>query len=90
MNLNVRSALCKRLLAQLTFLTADVAAPGLVGLELLTNDGEVGLVSGQAQHDEIGVCATQTVLRVGIVIRLSCNITVVLLLLLTGCRGTRN
>lgn len=55
----------------LTFLTADVAAPGFVGLELLTNDGEVGLVRGQTQHNEVSVCATQTVLRVRIMIGLS-------------------
>ena len=48
----------------LTDLCADLARLGLVGLELLPDDGEVWLVRRQAQHDEIGVGAAQTVMRV--------------------------
>jgi len=83
-------------------LAAERTGAGLVGLELLSDDGEVGLVGGQAQHDEIGcsvggklgqmttlfpvtsvgvqsetwrltVGSTQAVVRVGVVVRLSCR-----------------
>lgn len=34
-------------------LSTQGTGPRLVGLELLPDDGEVGLVRGQAQHDEV-------------------------------------
>ena len=54
----------------LTDLCADLARLGLVGLELLPDDGEIRLVRGQPQHDEIGVSAAEDVLGVGVVIGL--------------------
>ena len=54
----------------LTDLCADLTRLGLVGLELLPDDGEVWLVRRQAQHDEIGVGAAQTVVRVRVVVGL--------------------
>lgn len=38
----------------MTQLSTERAGAGLVGLELLSDDGEVGLVGGQAQHDQVG------------------------------------
>ena len=52
-------------------LAAEVAGAWLVGLELFPDDGEVGFVSGQAQHDQVGVSAAQDVLSVWVVVRLS-------------------
>ena len=49
---------------------AYIPRPGLVGLELVPDDGEVWLVCGQPQHDEVGVRPTQAVVRVGVVVRL--------------------
>ena len=54
----------------LTDLCADLARLGLVGLELLPDDGEVWLVRRQTQHDEIGVGAAQAVMRVRVVVGL--------------------
>ena len=51
-------------------MSAEVTGPRLIRLELFTDDGEVGLVGGEAQHDEIGVCAAEDVVGVGIVVRL--------------------
>ena len=51
-------------------MSAEVTGPRLIRLELLTDDGEVGLVGGEAQHDEIGVSAAEDVVGVGIVVRL--------------------
>lgn len=51
-------------------LTTQVTAPGFVGFELLPDDGEVWLVRGEAQHDQVGVCAAQTVVGVGVVVGL--------------------
>ena len=49
-------------------LAADLAGSRLVGLELLADDGEAGLVGGQAEHDEVGVGAAQHVVGVGVVV----------------------
>lgn len=54
----------------LTELSADITGARLVGLELLANDGEVGLVCGQAQHYQVRVRSAQHVLRVWVVVRL--------------------
>lgn len=43
----------------------------LARLELLAEDGEVGLVGGQTQHDEVRVCPVQAVVRVRVVIGLA-------------------
>ena len=37
----------------------------------IPDDGEVGLVRGKTKHDEISVCSTEHMLRVGIVVRSS-------------------
>ena len=52
-------------------MSAEVTGPRLVGLELLSNDGEVGLVGGETEHDEIGIGAAKDVMGVGIVVGLS-------------------
>ena len=52
-------------------MSAEVTGPRLVGLELLSNDGEVGLVGGETEHDEIGISAAKDVMGVGIVVGLS-------------------
>jgi hypothetical protein len=55
-------------------LTATVAAPTLLLLvrkDILTKDLEVGLVSSEGEHDEIGVKSVDNVLRVGVVGRVS-------------------
>lgn len=41
----------------MTHLPAQGTRAGLVGLELLPDDGEVGLVGGEAEHDQVG-CET--------------------------------
>lgn len=41
------------LLDLVAHLAAKGAGAGLVGLELLPDDGEVGLVGGEAQHDQV-------------------------------------
>ena len=51
-------------------LAAYLARLGLVGFELLADDGEVGFVCSETQHDQIGVGPTQTVLRVRVVVGL--------------------
>ena len=73
-------------------LSANVAGARLVGLELLADDGEVGLVSGQAEHDEVGVGAAQHVARVGVVVRLGAlapDVVHDLVLALAGHVGVR-
>ena len=52
-------------------MSAEVTGPRLVGLELLADDGEVGLVGGKTEHDEIGIGAAKDVMGVGIVVGLS-------------------
>ena len=52
------------------YLPTEVAGSRLVGLELLSYYGEVGLVSCEPEHDEIGVGAAQDVVRVGVVVGL--------------------
>lgn len=47
------------LLDLVAHLSAERARPRLVGLELLPDDGEVGFVGGQAQHDEVGCSERQ-------------------------------
>jgi len=42
-----------------TFLSTDFAGFWLVGLELLPQDCEVGLVGRQSQHNEVSVCAVR-------------------------------
>lgn len=37
----------------MAFLSTHSTGPGLVGLELLSDDGEIGLMSGKAQHDKV-------------------------------------
>lgn len=59
----------------LTKLATNVTWLGFVGLKFLSDDGEVDLVCGQAQHDEISVGATQNMLRVGVVVWLGALLT---------------
>lgn len=54
----------------LTQLAANVTGLGFVGLELLSDDGEVDLMRGQTQHDEVSVGTTEDMLGVGVVVRL--------------------
>ena len=51
-----------------TLLSTDFTGFWLVGLELLPQDCEVGLVGRQSQHNEVSVCAVQAVVGVGVVI----------------------
>lgn len=37
----------------MTYLIAERTGAGLVGFKLLSDDGEVGLVGGEAQHDQV-------------------------------------
>ena len=60
----------RALLEIVSELTAYLARPRPIGAELLAYDGEVGLVRGQAEHDQVGVGAAQHVVRVRVVVGL--------------------
>ena len=88
-NLCFTNRACHR---RLTHLWAEGAGPRLVRFELLADDGEVGLVCGQSQHDEVRVGATQTVVGVGVVGRLAAlppDVVHYLVLALAGHVGVR-
>lgn len=54
-------------------LTADVAGPWLIRFEFFPDDGEIGLVSCESQHDQVSVSSTENVLSVGVMIWLGCR-----------------
>ena len=68
MYLNVTGTL---VLHTLTNLSAYLARPRLSRFKLLPEDGEVGLVSGQTQHDEVSVGPVETVVGVWVVVGLA-------------------
>ncbi len=49
-------------------LPAKVARSWLVWLELLANDGKVGLMRGQSEHDEVRIGTAKNMLRIRVVI----------------------
>ena len=53
-----------------TYLRTYLTRLGLIGLELLPDNREVRLVCSQTQHYEIGIGATQAVMRVRVVVGL--------------------
>ena len=76
----------------LTNLSTYLARPRLSRFKLLPQDGEVRLVCGQAQHDEVSVGPVETVMGVGIVVGLAPLTTDEihdLVLTLTGDIGVR-
>ena len=52
-------------------LSTKVTWPWFVRLELLSDNGEIWLMSGQAKHDQISISSTQNMLSVGIMVWLS-------------------
>ncbi len=55
---------------KLTHLSTQITGPGFVGLELLSDDSEVRLVGGQAQHDQVSVGPAEDVVGVRVVVGL--------------------
>ena len=52
----------------MTHLSAKITGTRFVGFELLPDDGEVGLVRGEPEHDQVRVRAAQHMLRVRVVV----------------------
>lgn len=64
----------KALFQSPTKLSTEITWLGFVGLELLSDDGEVGLVCCQSQHNEIGISPTKDMLGIGVMVWL-CSLT---------------